>query len=338
VLVAGNFAGSVDFGGGVLTSSGPGDVFVVKLDASGQHVWSRRFGSASGQVAYGVATDADGSVLVTGVFYGAIDFGGGALTSAGAADIFVAKLDPDGNHLWSRRFGDSANQTAYSIATDTMGNVVITGTCDGVVDFGAGPLPGAGGGDAFVTKLDAAGNHLWSKRFGDANDQIGYSVAVGGAGDIIVAGALYGSADFGGGPVESAGGSDAFAVKLDADGNHLWSRRFGDAYDQIGYSVAADVAGNAVLTGTFGGLIDFDGGPLTSAGGGDVFVAKLDSMGQHLWSRRAGAAGQDSGNAIKMDSTGDVVVAGDFAAMADFGAGPLMSAGASDVFVAKFSP
>jgi hypothetical protein len=338
VIVTGNFTGTMSFGGAPLTASGPGDVFVVKLDGSGAHQWSKRFGTSSGQVGYRVAVDGSGNVLLVGVFYGTIDFGGGVLTSAGAGDIFVAKLDPDGNHVWSKRFGDVGNETGYAIAADGMGNVFLTGTTDGAIDFGGGSLAGGGGGDIFVTKLDPAGGHLWSKRFGDAADQVGYALAVDGAGSVSLSGMLYGAADFGGGLRTSAGGSDIFVAKLDTDGGHLWSAVFGDAADQSGADLAAGPGGEIALTGMFNGLVDFGGGPLTSAGLGDFFVVKLDSQGGHVWSRRAGAAGQDSGTATTIDGGGHVVVTGNFAGLVDFGGGPLTSAGGSDIFVAKLSP
>jgi hypothetical protein len=339
VLLAGGFAGTVNFGGKPLTSASPADVFAVKFDGAGNHVWSKGFGGPSGQVSYSVASDTAGGMLLVGVFYGTVDFGGGTLTSQGAGDIFVAKLDASGNHVWSRRFGDASNQTGYGVATDAMDNVVITGTFGGTVDFGGGALASAGGGDVFVVKLDASGNHVWSRRFGDVEDQIAYSVATDTAGNILLTGLLYGTADFGGGTLKSSGGGDIFALKLDASGNHVWSKRFGDESYQNGYSVATDPAGNVVVTGTFAGLVDFGGGPLTSAGKGDVFIAKFGGdKGDHLWSRRAGAAGEDGGSAAATDSAGNVLVIGDFAQAVDFGAGPLQTAGGSDVFVAKFAP
>lgn len=337
--LVGNFAGEVDFGGGPLSAVSPGDVFVVKLDANGKHLWSRRFGGPLGQVPYTVSFDPSGAIVFAGTFYGTIDFGGGLLTSAGAGDIFVAKLDPSGQHAWSKRFGDASNQVAYSVATDPAGNVVLTGVCVGATDFGAGALEGGGGGDIFVVELDSAGNHLWSRVFGDEKDQIAYAVAADEKGNVIVTGSLYGAVDFGGDMLVSAGGSDVFVLALDAGGNYGWSKRFGDEKDQIGYGVAVDSAGNALITGSFAGLTDFGGGPLTSAGGADVFVAKLDQgSGTHLWSRRAGATGTDQGVSAAIDTSGNAIVAGHFTSTVDFGTGPLTSAGGADLFIAKFTP
>jgi hypothetical protein len=131
----------VDFGGGTLTSAGEQDIFLAKFDGNGTHLWSQRFGDADDQWCYSVASDPSGNVVVTGFFYGTVDFGGGLLTSAGLEDIFLAKFDANGTHLWSQRFGDAVDyQEGFSVASDPSGNVVMTGFFEGTVDFGGGTL------------------------------------------------------------------------------------------------------------------------------------------------------------------------------------------------------
>ena len=109
------------------------------------HRWSHGFGDVEGDLGYGIATDEDGKVFVTGTFGGTVDFGGGPLASAGASDGFLAKFDADGAHLWSRSFGDAENDGVWGVAVDPTGDVVVTGFFGGTVDFGAGPVVGAGG-------------------------------------------------------------------------------------------------------------------------------------------------------------------------------------------------
>ena len=198
--------------------------------------------------------DGSGSAFVTGRFDGSVDFGGGPLTTAGADDIFLAKFDAAGNHLWSKRFGDGSGELGESVAVDNAGNVFLTGYFGGSVDFGGGPLTSAGSLDTFLAKFDAAGNQLWSTGFGAPDNQIGQSVAVDSAGNAFLTGFFGGSVDFGGGSLTSAGGNDVFVARFDASGNHVWSKRFGVANDQVALSVAADGSGNAFLTGYFDGL------------------------------------------------------------------------------------
>jgi hypothetical protein len=336
VIVAGGFVGTVNFGGNDLTSAGLADIFVAKFDAAGVHQWSQRFGDQDNQLPKSVATDASGNVIVTGDFAGAVDFGGGSLTSAGSGDIFVAKLNSAGVHQWSQRFGDQTNQVPQSVTTDANGNVVVTGGFGGTVDFGGGALTSAGLDDIFVAKFGAGGVHQWSQRFGDASNQLGQSVATDASGNVIVAGPLQGAADFGGGSLTSAGSVDIFVAKFDAGGVHQWSQRFGDPLGQFPRSVATDARGNVILVGDLGGMVDFGGGNLTSAGSADIFIAQFDAGGDHQWSRHFGDANAQVGQCVATDAGRNVIVAGAFQGTVNFGGGNLTSAGGLDIFLAKF--
>jgi hypothetical protein len=334
VVVVGQFAGTVDFGGGPLTSAGGQDIFVAKLDPNGGHLWSKRYGDAAEQFGASVAVDDGGNVVVVGYFAGAVDFGGGPLPSAGGQDIFVAKLDPGGAHLWSQRFGDASDQHGTHVAVDGSGNVVVTGSMAGSVDFGGGPLTSAGSNDVFVVKLDPGGGHVWSERFGGAGDESASGVAVDAAGDVALTGHFTAAIDFGGGPLVSAGVTDIFLAKLDAAGGHVWSKRYGDASDQTATSVAMDPSGAVVFTGTYKDA-DLGGGPLP--GVGSIFLAKVDAAGNHLWSKKFGDLGNQGGTGVAVDFGGNVLLTGYLQGSADFGGGPLPSAGKDDIFVAKFS-
>lgn len=338
VFLVGRLVGSVDFGGGALTSAGNTDVFVAKFGPGGSHVWSKRFGDASNQGAQDVVADVDGNVIVAGILAGTVNFGGGVLTGAGINDIFVAKFGPGGAHAWSQRFGDANNQFPSAVDVDTSGNVVVVGLMEGTVNFGGGNRTSGGGSDAFVAKFASNGTHVWSQRFGDASSQSATAVACDASGNVVVAGYFSGNVNFGGGTLTSAGSRDVFVAKFDPAGNHLWSQRFGDASLQSATAIAADAAGNVTVTGDFEGTVDFGGGLLTSAGGYDVFIAKLASAGTHLWSQRFGDANVSDAKGISVEAAGNVVAAGMFVGAIDFGGGVLTSAGVGDIFIAKFRP
>jgi hypothetical protein len=337
-FITGQFYGTVNFGGSALTSAGLTDVFVAKLDAAGTHVWSKKFGDTTGQYGRSVAADPMGNVVITGYFQGTMDFGGGPLTTAGNSDIFVAKFDASGNHLWSKRFGDFNNQLAYSVATDGSGNVILTGYFAGTLDFGGGPLVSLGVYDIFIAKFDGGGTHLWSQRFGDTDSQTGTRVTADGAGNVLATGYFLGGVDFGGGTLTSGGLEDIYVAKFASDGTHLWSKRFGDGQTQQGSGIATDRLGNVVLAGTFQGTADFGGGDLTSAGSYDIYVAKYDPSGTHLWSQRFGDAGQQYGETVAFDLLGNVIITGPFFGSVDFGGGWLTVAGNSDFYLARFKP
>ncbi len=155
-MLTGTFNGSIDFGGGARTATGSSSIFVTKLDGSGGHVWSKAYGDANvtnATTPTGVAVDADGNVAVAGTFDGSLDFGGGPLTTSGDTDVFAARLDGMGNHLWSRSWGDAQTQTSAGLALAPGGYLVLAGTFAGQLDFGGGPLKSTGNADLFVAKL-----------------------------------------------------------------------------------------------------------------------------------------------------------------------------------------
>ncbi|WP_441289822.1 hypothetical protein ACSRUE_03805 [Sorangium sp. KYC3313] len=153
VAVVGSFRGNMDIGGGTLTSAGITDIFVAQFDNSGTHLWSHGFGDTDWDTASGVSINDSGDVFVTGNIGGAVDFGGGTLTSAGSGDVFVAQFDDSGTHLWSANYGDADSQGGSSIKIDSNGNAVVTGAFFGSVNFGGTTLTDAGTGDIFLAQF-----------------------------------------------------------------------------------------------------------------------------------------------------------------------------------------
>jgi hypothetical protein len=343
IFFTGDLSGSTNFGGGLLSSAGGVDIVVAKLGPDGTHLWSKRFGDAGDQYGASVTADLQGNVLLAGRNEGSVNFGGGVLTNPtsgapGGGAIFVAKLDPSGKHLWSKQFGDGSDQYGDAVAADAQGNVFVLAEGGGSVDFGGGALVSKGGLDVFLAKLDPTGKHLWSKRFGDAAIQYGGGIATDVHGNVFVLMSGEGTVDFGGGSLASVGGLDVFLAELDPEGNHLWSKRFGDASDQMGTGVAISQGAELLVTGYFGGQISFGGGVLGSVGSNDIFLSKLDGSGAHIWSERFGGAGDDRAAGIAANSAGDTLLTGAFSGTTDFGSGPLASAGGTDIFIAKIGP
>lgn len=341
VLIGGQFSGVLDFGGSPLASAG-GATFIAKLDPNGEYLWSKQFtNQALTFQPPAVAFDPSGNVLVLGSLQGMMDIDGNTLASAGGTDVFLAKYDAAGNPLWSKRFGDAAEQLSSDIAVDAANNIVITGSFDGTVDFGDSPLVSTSSADMFLAKLDPAGSAFWSKHFVSAfGSPLGtrLPVAADDAGNIILSGPFAGDIAFGGAVLSSKGYTDIFLARLNGAGNHIYSMSFGDADNQQPRDIAVDGAGSIVLTGYFLGTLGFGGGQLASAGGSDGFVAKLGADGNHLWSMRFGDVTNDDGHSVATDINGNVILTGEFTGTVDFGNGPLVSEGAQDIFLAKFSP
>jgi hypothetical protein len=334
----------MDFGGGPLTTTGTTawDIFLAKFDGDGNHLWSKRFGDSNDQRAGGIACDAmTGAVVLASSSRGTVDFGGGPLASAGGFDIMVAKFDASGNHQWSKRFGDSSDQFIHGLAVDSSGNTVVAGSLEGSVNFGdpAGSLTSAGSEDVFVAKLSPSGSAIWSKRFGDSSSQDAFALAVDEEDAVLLTGSMSGTIDFGAGAMTSAGGRDVFVARLNQDGSYAWASHFGDALAQTPFAIDADASGNVLITGSFGGAINFGGNTLVSQGASDMFVAKLDAAGKHLSSSRFGDPSDQQGLNGAFDADGNIFLAGVFSGTVDVGLGPLTSSGGGQgILVAKLSP
>jgi hypothetical protein len=185
---------------------------VAKLDPNGGCLWTKPAGGPGTQYGSGVAVDGQGNVLVTGGFQQSIDFGCSGLNSNGGTDLFVAKLDPGGNCLWSKRAGGANDQWGWAVAADGAGNALVAGHFSGSIDFGCGLLDSTGANDVVVAKLGPDGSCIWSRRAGDALSQVAHGIAASPAGNPIVAAEFDGTIDFGCGPhscteVGGAGGA-----------------------------------------------------------------------------------------------------------------------------------
>ena len=343
VFITGEIAGATDFGGGVLDPSGWGMV-IAKFDPNGNHLWSYAFDDTTGSFfthGYGVAADASGNVVLVGHFVGEMDFGGGTLTSAPSGDLVIVKFSPTGAHMWSQSFSTS-NNSAPDVAVDGAGNIAFTGLLgSATVDFGGGNI--VGNGDPFLVKFDANGNHLWSYGFTAGGNLLGVGgVAFDPVGNVIFDGYFNQDLNLGGATLNSTtnpSNTDVFVAKYDGAGVHQWSQNFGDGDVDRGVELSADPSGNIFLTGFFHSTTDFGGGTLTSDGSRDIFLAKLDSTGGHLWSERYGGTSVDAPTGVATDIYGGPGMSGYFRGTADFGGGPVTASGSTssnDFFVAMY--
>jgi hypothetical protein len=231
-----------------------------------------RLGGTGDETGRGVAADAFGSVSVTGDFQGGVDFGGGAVQSAGGSDVFWATYGSDGRYVRALRFGGTGADMGTRVGIDGSGNVILTGNFVGVVDFGGGGLGSAGQGRIFLARYDGAAAHLWSKSFA-ASNIASKGLAVDGPGNIAISGSTVGNVDFGGGVLAGVDG-DIFGAAFTPSGSHRWSARFGGAFSDSGEETDIDGTGRVVLAGSFDSSANFGGGTLLSPGGGaDGFLA-----------------------------------------------------------------
>lgn len=361
VYTVGYFDGTTDFdpGSGSLnyTTQLWDDIFVSKLDASGNLVWAKQFSGNNDDYGQSIAVDASGNVYVTGFFNGTVDFDPGTgtsnLTTTGNNDIFVVKLTSSGNLSWAKKIGGTLRDDAYSLKLDASSNVIITGTFAGTVDFdpgtGTSNLVSVGSQDIFILKLNSSGNYVWAKNIGSLTADCGWGVAVDGTGNVFATGSYTGTADFDPGNsstfnMTASANKDIFILKLDASGNFGWAKSIGGANDEEGFSIAVDGTGNIAVTGFFYGTVDFDPGSGTSnltSTGYDVFIIKITSAGVFSWAKNIGGSVADYGKSVTFDGSGNVYTSGYFMSTVDFdpgsGTSNLTSKGAADAFLLKLS-
>jgi len=341
VIINGDMFGPVDFGGGPLPYGGNRDFFVAKFDSTGAHVWSEGFGATGDQGVWGLAVDVAGGVFVNGQFKGALTVNN-TITATGAKfDVFVAKLDSNGNGLWAKHFDDDSGDTddlAFDLAVDGNGDVVVVGEFQGTIAFGNNVLTTLDKRDLFIAKLDGTtGDPLWSTQYGGDDQDRCRAVAVDSQNDLYITGRFETALNLGGG-LSEAGGNDLFIAKLSGvNGNEMWGSGYGDDSYQSGYGLAVDSTDAVFVVGEMDGVMDFAGTTtiLTSADGADGFLAKLDGFGNALEAMSFGGTGDQYGWGVAVDSYDHVVVTGDYLVEIDFGLGATAADDGWNVFLAK---
>ena len=300
-------------------------------------VWVKAYGDAEDQRASALAVSYSGEIALAGTVKGTIDFGNipweGTKTDT---DVVVAKLSMEGQSLWSRRYGDSCDQHSGAVAHLPSGNVLLAGDFCGTMDFGKTTVQTKGAEvDAFVAVIDTLGEDVYSRSFGGKGAQIVRAAAVDPLGNAVIVGSFDQAFDDGSGEKLTAGLDDAIVLELDPKGAVLWGLTFGGPESDIPRAVALDAKGNIVIGGSFGGSVDFGGGPVTApVGHQSGFVLELDPGGKHLWSKALGGDADSVVNAVAFGPTGTLAAAGSFNGAVDLGSGPVVSDGFDDAFLA----
>ena len=332
-------------------SGGSGDVVVVKYDTSGIPQWARRIGGTGDDRGVGIASDSSGNVYVTGFATGAATVFAAnettvafSLANAGSNDAFIVKYDTSGTPQWARRIGGTGTDQGMGIATDSSGNVYVTGYLTGAgtvfaATAGTGgnltgtdiSLANAGVADAFIVKYATDGLPLWARRIGGTGDDRGLGIATDSSGNVYVTGLVTGATVFattagtGGNltgtdiTLSSTGNLDAFVVKYATDGLPLWARRISGTTNDQGMGIATDSSGNVYVngyvTGTFISVFAADDTTATfttsNSTGANCFITKYSTTGTPLWISLQGPTINTSvTGAITSDSNGNVYMTG----------------------------
>ena len=352
VYTTGRYSGTIDFDPDTtswsMSAAGFFDAFVLKLDSTGDFVWVRGLGGAgTATQAFGLDINPNnGHVVSTGYVFGdSTDFDPDTantyfLPVFGNDDSYISELDASGNFVSAILFGRLGQERSNDVSVDKDGSIYTIGNFHGNVDFDPGPVwnlfSSAGFADAYINKLDSAGNHVWTAAISGTGQQQGHAIAVDDSGNVYTAGIFDGSTDFDPDTTTfflNTGGNNKhlFLSKLNADGSFAWAHQLEVpvSFSTIpipGWHISLDGEGNVYTTGKFAGTVDFDPGPgqsnLTSAYSNqfETFILKLTSAGQFDWAERLEniSTGDNLGVASAAFSSGEVVTIGEFDNSVDF--------------------
>lgn len=334
IYTTGSFEGTVDFdpGSGIsnLTSSGLMDIFIQKLDANGNFIWAKRFGGVGDDISTAINHSTFGDIFITGNYEGVVDFNPGSgfnyQTSEGGSDVFVQKLNVNGELGWVKSIGGTLNDFGGMVKTDALGNVYLLQNYSGAVDFDPGRddyvLTSSGGLDICIEKLSPFGDLVWAKTIGGSSDDYGSGLEVDNTGNVYVTGNFQGSVDFDPGTGinlhVALGTKDLFVEKLNSNGTLEWVSCLGSSFGSSEVtSIALDLQGNPYTIGTFDGSITYpvpEAAPaiLTSAGGSDVFIQKFNPYGEIIWMKSIGGTKNEKGKQVHIDFLDNIFVSGEY--------------------------
>jgi hypothetical protein len=269
--------------------AGNADAYLVKTDAAGNELWHRTFGGSDDDYGWSIRPTPDGGFIIAGITY---SFG------HPDGDVYLIKTDSAGEEQWSRTYGGSGSDHGYCAAPTPDGGFIVTGTHGTTPD----------NSDVYLIKTDSLGNRQWERTYGGDSADYGWEVQPIADGGYVIAGSTN---SFG------AGGWDGYVLRIDPDGDTLWTMTCGGtAFDAL-YSVQPTAGSGCLAAGeteSFG------------AGDRDVFVIRTDAAGDTVWTRTFGGAAREEGSSIRPTSDGSYVVVG---STASYGTGDV------DVYLVK---
>lgn len=344
VYVVGYFDGETDFGPGGKHAArvkdgekkAPSDAYLVKVGADGKIAWGKRWGDMRDDTANAVAVKGD-TIVVVGTFLDNLQIGDFAHKAAGSDDMYAAAFKADGTPAWLFTAGSIDSDGANTVVAAPDGGWLIGGSFSDVATFDKQNIKSKGGTDAMLVKLAPTGDLEWVKQFGGTHNDSIRHLAVDPQGNIYVQGTFRDTSEWGGKPLTAGGAAtDIVLAKYDLNGDHVWSERYGNNFEEGASGLAVDPSGNITMVGSYDHSISFGAGDdHTAVGESDIFVASYTNDGKLKWARAWGADRVDAAAAIVADAAGNTTTIGWFEGKVDFGKGELTSKGNKDVFAVK---
>lgn len=316
--------------------------------------WANSNGGADSEFASSVAVDTNNNTFVIGTYRGTVDFDPGAgivnLQSNGESDIYIQKLDPQGNLVWARSLGGVSREYGKEISTDADGNIIVLGSFSDTIDADPGSgvtmLSSAGESDVLILKLNSDGNFIWAKRMGTVKDDVGYALVHDSMDNSYITGRYeeyIGPPAPGNTTKNSTFISKIFVAKVTSSGTTEWFQTIGGPGFDYGSDIDLDGDNFVYVNGRFQETLDFDAGAgveeRTSSGGSDSYLLKLDTDGNFIWVKTFGGTLRDYATSIAVDSVGNILTLGLFEDTIDLdpssGVFSLNSNGYEDFYIQK---
>jgi hypothetical protein len=347
VYVAGTFSGTADFDPGTgityLNAGAGSNVFIQKLSPGGDLIWAKAFPVGGSTVITSIAVDPSDHVILGGRFTGTMVFptvdSTSTISSPGQADAYMAKMNPGGQFIWTRSFGNPNDTASHSdqinaLKTDASGNIYSTGHFYGTADFDPSPmgaviLTATGANmDIFIQKLSPGGDLIWVKKIGAGSSEQSGSMSIH-QNTLLLAGFFQQTVDFDPSPsttsLSSQGYADIFLLSLTTDGDFNHVKQFGSIYSDKGVGVTTDPTGAIYLTGIFDAPIDLDPGTgthqVTPANGTDFFILKLTPSADFSWAKTFAGTYYKHCRGLAYHPDNGIVVPGIFNDTVDFDPG-----------------
>lgn len=343
IYTVGSYADIIDFDPSTSNTSisiaSGDDIFIHKLDASGNFIWAKGIGGTGIDFASAVAIDLTGNIYVSGIFEDTVKFdtlNQASLLGATGLDAFVLKLNLNGDYIWVKDIIPGfIDVYVQDLIVNNAGEICAVGSSDGP--------------NIFIHKLDVNGNLLFAKTIGGSYYDYGMGIVNDIQDNLYITGFYQDTVDFDPGngiaKLISTGDYDSYILKLDMNGNYLWAKSFGGPNDDMARAITLDKDKNVYITGRFRDVADFNPSSsidnLTSFGSYDVFILKLDSNGMFIWAKSLGGPGSDNSNEIITDSLNNVMLIGEYRSSAILD--PINASftstamGSSDIFILKLS-
>lgn len=350
IYASGYFNTTATFGGITLTNSSPSgnnkEVFLVKMDSTGNVIWAMAGGDQTGSCcddrALGMHVTPDGYIYLTGTFWSSFYMGNCSISFGNSHDSsLLVKIDPNGNCVWARSFGADdgagsgpncpypiydADDHSYDVKVDGDGFIYITGFFSGVSgEFDNITLTNPNWGSTctplgYVAKLDDNGNFIWAEKFEGIKDQRGSRdnrIAIDNFSNVYVVGGFEGTAQYGATTLTSVGEWDGFLFKMDSDGNFIWAKSIGSNKTDRIDGIAIDYCDNVYVAGEYRNPMHFPGAnasngtdTLSHSKKRDIFVAKITTNGDWVWAKRARSKGTDKPYQMSVDEDMQVYIGG----------------------------